>query len=451
MYQEILDEIATLPIVSPHGHTDPSWFANNTPFPDPASLLITPDHYVFRLLYSRGVPLLDLGVGLPEQARDPRSIFRVVAENWFIFLGTPVDRWMMDTFRDVFEIDAPLLPETADEIFDQVSAKLQQPSFRPLELAAQFKIELIATTDGCNDLLNHHESFGRQDVRPLTLIPTFRPDNVLNPLHPVFQTALDELANASGGEVDTYDGYLHALQVRRAYFKDRGAAATDHDVPDVSTEWLTRNEASALFDRVRSGSASAQEAKRFYAHMLVEMAQMSVEDGLVMQIHGGSRRSTNRALFEEHGSDIGADIPAPANWVDGLNALLNRVGNDPKMRLIAFTLDESCLSRELAPMAGHWPALMLGPPWWFHDSENGIERYFDRVVESAGYWNLAGFNDDTRAFLSIPARHAMWRRGVAKHLTRQIEDGRLTDEAAIRVAKRLARDAAIESYRLELN
>jgi glucuronate isomerase len=187
----------------------------------------------------------------------------------------------------------------------------------------------------------------------------------------------------------------------------------------------------------------------FYGHLLTEMAQMSAEDGLVMQLHAGSRRSTNHALLEAYGPDMGADIPVAMDWVRGLEALLNRVGNDPRFRLLVFTFDEAAYARELAPMAGHWPCLRLGPPWWFHDSLNGIRRYFDAVVETAGYYNLAGFNDDTRAFLSIPARHDMWRRGVALHLADQQARGILTAADAQSLAPLLARDLARAAYRLE--
>ncbi|WP_342076788.1 glucuronate isomerase [Yoonia sp. SS1-5] len=440
----IYDGIRQLPIVSPHGHCDPQWFADDTRFPDPAALLIQPDHYVFRMLYSRGVTLEELGIGA---AKDPRDVFRTFAAHWHLFLGTPSRRWLEYSFREVFGLDVPLSVETSDLYFDEIALRLRQDSFRPRALFDRFGIAVLATTDGALDDLAAHGKIDAADWGG-RIIPTFRPDSIINPHHPHFADDMTALATLTGTDCAQFPEYLDAIRQRRAFFKQMGATATDHGVTDLQTAWLDADTLQDLLTRALAGELSGLEAARFEGHMLTEMAQMSVEDGLVMQLHVGSRRSTNRALFAAHGPDMGADIPQPVNWVTGLDALLNRVGNNPALELILFTLDETTYARELAPMAGHWPALRLGPPWWFHDSENGIARYLDQVVETAGYWNLAGFNDDTRAFTSIPARHDLWRRGVAVHLGQQVARGRMGRSDAADMAKLLAHDLALESYRL---
>ena len=441
------EAIAGLPIVSPHGHCDPAWFAEDLAFPDPAALLITPDHYVFRMLHALGVPLEDLGIGAGSGARDSRAIFRRFAAHWDAFLGTPTRTWLEHTLYRVIGIDLPLGPETAEAAHDQIAAWCADPGNRPRALYDRFGIEVLATTDSAVSPLEAHAALAR-DAWPGRVIPTFRPDSLLNPAHPGFAGDLRRLAEMTGEDTTRFDGHLAALARRRQAFRALGATATDHDVPRLMTRWLDRAEITALHDRAVAGSLGPDEAAAYHGHMLTEMAQMSAEDGLVMQLHAGATRSTNRALAARFGPDMGADIPCATDWVTGLDALLNRTGNDPRFRLIAFTLDESAYARELAPMAGHWPCLRLGPPWWFHDSVNGIRRYFDRVVESAGYRNLAGFNDDTRAFLSIPARHDMWRRGVALHLADQVERGVLTRAEAARLGPALACDLARDAYRL---
>ena len=440
-------QMADLPIVSPHGHTDPVWFAENAAFPDPAALLIKPDHYVFRMLYSQGVALEDLGLGAGA-GRDPRAVFDILAAHWHKFLGTPSHLWLDATFRDVFGIDTPLTPETASAIYDHIDAALQTPEFRPRALFERFGISTLATTDGALDDLRAHRAIAGSGWTG-RVIPTFRPDAVLDPAAPDYARDIERLGELTGQDSESFAGYLDALRVRREMFRKLGATATDHAVTELRTEWLDHATAGRLFAGAIKGSLTAREQDRLHGHMLIEMAQMSCDDGLVMQIHAGSQRSTNQALLDGFGKDMGADIPRRTDWVGGLDALLNRVGNDSRMRLLAFTLDETTYARELAPMAGHWPALRLGPPWWFHDSANGIARYLDQVVETAGYWNLAGFNDDTRAFLSIPARHDLWRRGVALHLAEQCDRGLMGRDDAARVGRWLAHDAAVDAYRLD--
>lgn len=442
---ELFAALAPLPIVSPHGHCDPAWWAEDTAFPDPAALLITPDHYLFRMLYSRGVALDDLGLGPDPATRDSPRIFRTFAAHWDAFLGTPTRVWLEHTLHAVIGVDRALTPENADAVHDRIADWIADPANRPRALYDRFGIEVLATTDPAGSDLAHHAAI-RASGWGGSVIPTFRPDDLIDPARPDHAPAVTRLAEQTGTDTGSYAGYLDAIRARRAAFRALGATATDHDVPELATHWLSRASVEDLY--LRRDSLAPAEARAFHGHMLIEMAQMSIEDGMVMQIHAGVARSTNPGVAARFGSDMGADIPRAMNWVDGLGPLLARVGNDPAARIIVFTLDEAAYARELAPMAGHWPALRLGPPWWFHDSPAGIRRYFDSVVETAGYENLAGFNDDTRAFLSIPARHDMWRRGVALHLAEQVERGVLHRDEAERLGPRLACDLAREAYRL---
>ena len=441
LYQGIRD----LPIVSPHGHCDPAWFARNTAFANPADLLVKPDHYVFRMLYSQGIPLEDLGVGVAGQETDPRKVFHIFAAHWHLFLGTPTRVWIEYVMRETMGINTELSAETADAVYDQIAARLELDAYRPRALFERFNIEVLATTDTALDDLVHHIQINESGWQG-RVIPTFRPDGVLDGSDPVFAANLVKLETQTGCDLGSYDGYLMALRARRAFFIARGATATDHGVEVVLTEWL--KDPNTLYQRLKANVGTLQDAQRFYGHMLIEMAQMSIEDGLTMQIHAGARRNTNAVVMNRFGRDMGTDIPIAVDWVRGMDALLNRVGNNADLRILLFTLDETTYARELAPMAGHWPCLRIGPPWWFHDSPAGIARYFDQVVETAGYYNLAGFNDDTRAFMSVPARHDVWRRGVALHLAGQIDKGYFGRSDAEQLAQFLAVDLARDAYGL---
>lgn len=441
LYQGIRD----LPIVSPHGHCDPAWFARNTAFANPADLLVKPDHYVFRMLYSQGIPLEDLGVGVAGQETDPRKVFHIFAAHWHLFLGTPSRVWIEYVMRETMGINTELSAETADAVYDQIAARLELDAYRPRALFERFNIEVLATTDTALDDLVHHIQINESGWQG-RVIPTFRPDGVLDGSDPVFAANLVKLERQTGCDLGSYDGYLMALRARRAFFIARGATATDHGVEVVLTEWL--KDPNTLYQRLKANVGTLQDAQRFYGHMLIEMAQMSIEDGLTMQIHAGARRNTNAVVMNRFGRDMGTDIPIAVDWVRGMDALLNRVGNNADLRILLFTLDETTYARELAPMAGHWPCLRIGPPWWFHDSPAGIARYFDQVVETAGYYNLAGFNDDTRAFMSVPARHDVWRRGVALHLAGQIDKGYFGRSDAEQLAQFLAVDLARDAYGL---
>jgi len=441
------------PIVSPHGHTDPSWFADNDHFPNPAALLITPDHYVFRMLYSQGIALEDLGVvkapgaGGREIETDPRKVWRLFAKNYHLFHGTPSRMWHDWVYSVVFGLEETLSAATADHYYDVIAGKLQQDEFRPRALFDRYNIEVIATTEDPLDPLVHHRKL-QSDGWGNKVITAFRPDNVLDPDYEGFANNVVRLGEITGCDTAGYQGYLDALMDRRAYFSQHGATSSDHGHPTAATADLTLAEAEALFARAISGDCTPQEAETFRGHMLIEMARMSLEDGLVMQIHPGSYRNHNEGVFERFGRDKGADIPTRTDYVSALRPLLERYGNEPALTIILFTLDESVYSRELAPLAGHYPALRLGPPWWFHDSPEGMRRFREHTTETAGFYNTVGFNDDTRAFLSIPARHDVARRMDCGFLARLVAEHRMLEEDAHQVAQDLTYNLAKTAYRL---
>ncbi len=411
--RELYASVAGLPLICPHGHVDPRLLADEeATFGSPADLLIIPDHYVFRMLYSQGVPMESLGVPRADGGRveqDHRRIWQAFADHFYLFRATPSGIWLANELYEVFGVEDKLTSETAQAIYDELEDKLAKPEFRPRALFERFQIEVLCTTDGAADPLLHHQAIRdsgwKGDVRP-----TFRPDAVVNLLLPGWQQQIEALSEASGINVCSFATYVQALEERRAFFRRMGATATDQAAQSAYTAELTPIEAEALFQRALRGEATAEDAERFTAHMILEFARMSIEDGLVMQLHVGSVRNHNQMVYQRFGPDKGCDIPEQSEFTHNLRPLLNRYGNDPRLMLILFTLDEMAFSRELAPLAGHYPAVRLGPPWWFHDSVNGIRRYFEAVMETAGLHNTAGFNDDTRAFPSIPARHDLWRR-----------------------------------------
>jgi glucuronate isomerase len=447
--RQLYETVVALPIVSPHGHTDPSWYAEDKAFPDPAALFITPDHYATRMLYSVGVRLQDLGVarrdGKPVEA-DPRKIWWLFAQHFHLFAGTPTRLWFEHALESVFGITERLSPKTADSLFDRIEAAIATPELRPRALFDRFGIEVIATTDGALDDLAHHQSI-RASGWHGRIVPTYRPDAVVDPQAPGFAGNLERLL-AMTGEPAGWGGYLNAHRSRRAFFKQHGATATDHGHATARTENLPQGDAAKLFDKVVAGTADASEAEAFRGQMLTEMARMSQDDGLVMQIHPGSYRNHNPSLFADFGPDKGADIPKATDYVHALKPLLNAVGNDPTLTIILFTLDETAYSRELAPLAGHYPALRLGPPWWFFDSPEGMRRFRETTTETAGFYNTVGFNDDTRAYLSIPARHDMARRVDCAYLAQLVADHRLDEEEASGLAGELAYGLAKRAYRL---
>ena len=446
--RRLYDEIARLPIISPHGHTDPSWFAANANFADATELLIKPDHYVFRMLYSQGVSLERLGIGRETAVgTENREIWRLFAEHYYLFRGTPSRLWLDTVFAEVFGLDQLLAGETADHYYDHISAALQGEAFRPRALFERFNIELLATTESPLDTLEQHRLI-RESGWQGRVVTAYRPDPVIDPEYEGFTENLAELAALTGEDTMSWRGYLNAHRNRREFFKRMGATSTDHGHPTAATANLDPASAERLFNKVLSGGASAEQLELFRAQMLTEMAAMSVDDGLVMQIHPGSFRNHNLQLFEQFGRDVGADIPTRTDYVKALRPLLNRFGNDAAFRLIVFTLDESTYARELAPLAGHYPALKLGPAWWFHDSVEGMRRFRQQTTETAGFYNTVGFNDDTRAFLSIPARHDVARRMDCNFLAELVADHRLPEDEAHELARQLTGDLVREAYRL---
>lgn len=439
-------EIKDLPLVSPHGHTQAAWFAHNQPFPDPAKLFVQPDHYVFRMLYSQGVPLGDLEIGAPE-VRNPRKVWRLFAENYYLFRGTPTRLWLDYAFQELFGLTERLSAKNADYYHDTIAEKLRTPEFLPRALYERFRLEVLATTDSPLDSLSDHRAI-RDSGWKARILPTFRPDSVVDPDFDGFRQNITELGKQTREDTSNWTGYLHALETARARFQQLGCTATDHGHPTARTANLSRHEAANLYSAVLSGTADTTQREIFRAQMLTEMAQMSMADGLVMQIHPGSFRNHNRQLYEQYGRDVGADIPAPTDYVYGLRPLLDRFGNEPNFTVILFTLDESSYSRELAPLAGHYPCLRLGPPWWFYDSPEGMRRFREMTTETAGFYNTVGFNDDTRAFLSIPARHDVARRMDCAYLATLVAEHRLDEDEALDVARDLAYNLVRRAYKL---
>jgi glucuronate isomerase len=442
--------VEKLPIVSPHGHTDPRWFASNEPFPDPATLFVVPDHYIFRMLYSQGVDLDDLGVPRRDGVageKDARKIWRRFAENYYLFRGTPTRAWLDHSFATLFDLDVRLTPETADHYFDRIAERLARPDYRPRALFERFGIEVIATTESPIDPLEAHKTIRASGWKG-RVITAFRPDPVVDPEFEGFPANIARLSDMSGVDATNWDGYLAALRERRAFFKSMGATSTDHGHPTARTCDLSRGECERLFRLAITGRCVGEEAELFRGQMLTEMARMSLDDGLTMQIHPGSFRNHNPRLFERNGRDMGADIPTRTDYVAALKPLLDRFGNEKSLTIILFTLDETAYSRELAPLAGHYPALKLGPAWWFYDAPHGMRRFRELTTETAGFYNTVGFNDDTRAFCSIPARHDVARRVDCAYLADLVAQRRLDEDEAADVAVDLAYTLAKKAYRL---
>ena len=441
--------VRDLPIISPHGHTDPRWYAENQAFPNPAELFVTPDHYVFRMLYSQGVPLEDLGVprvdGGPVE-RDPRRIWRRFAEHYRLFAGTPTRMWLDHSFETLFGLTERLSPGNADKFYDVIADALQRPDYRPRALFERFNIEVIATTESALDDLRWHQKI-RDSGWGGRVVTTYRPDSVVDPEFPGFRDNIEQLGALTGENTATWSGYLAAHRKRRAFFKTFGATASDHGHPSAATADLPADEARALFSRVLARDPSSQDAELFRAQMLTEMAAMSLDDGLVMQIHPGSWRNHNPQIHRQFGRDRGADIPTATDYVRALKPLLDRFGNEPSLTVVLFTLDETAYSRELAPLAGVYPALRLGPPWWFFDSVAGMRRFRDLTTETAGFANTVGFNDDTRAFPSIPGRHDVARRVDCAVLAELVATHQLSEDEAHEWVQALAYSLAKSAYR----
>ena len=448
--RSLYESVKDLPILSPHGHCDPRWFAENRRFPNPAELFVIPDHYVFRMLVSQGVPLADLGVPRVDGGaveKDPRTIWRRFAERFHLFRGTPSALWLNHSFEHVFGLTEPLTADTADAYYDHIEGKLAEDAFRPRALFESFGIEALATTEGALDDLRWHRMI-RDSGWQGRVVTTYRPDAVVDPEFEGFIQNLADFGALTGEDTATWEGYLSAHRSRRAFFKDHGATASDHGHPTARTENLAQADAAALFDIVRRGEATPDQADAFRGQMLTEMARMSLDDGLTLQIHAGSWRNHSAPVFARHGRDKGFDIPMRTDWVAALKPMLDAVGMEPDLTIILFTLDETTYGRELAPLAGAYPALKLGPPWWFFDSYEGIRKFREATTETCGFYNTAGFNDDTRAFCSIPARHDVARRSDCAYLATLVGTGRLAESEAFEVAHDLTYRLAKEAYNL---
>lgn len=449
--RDLYDSVKALPILSPHGHCDPQWFAENKRFSNPADLFVVPDHYVFRMLVSQGVSMKALGLGDANQPGvevDPRKIWTLLAQNMHLFQGTPSAMWLDHSFEHVFGLDVPLTKSTAQQYYDHIDAKLGTPEFLPRALFERFDIELLATTEGAlSDLKWHRQIKGSGWAGKV--VTTYRPDEVVDPEITGFAANIAKLGALTDEDTDSWAGYLAAHRKRRCYFREfGGATATDHGHPTARTENLGESEAEALYNKALSGLCSAEEADRFRGQMLTEMARMSLDDGMTMQIHPGSRRNHSAKVFAQFGRDMGFDIPGRTDYVAALKPLLDAVGMEPDLTVILFTLDETAYSRELAPLAGAYPALKLGPPWWFFDSPEGIKRFREMTTETCGFYNTAGFNDDTRAFCSIPARHDVARRSDCAYLATLVATGRLRETEAYQIAHDLTYGLAKEAYNL---
>ncbi len=443
-------EVAGLPLICPHSHAEPAWFATDAPFADPAGLLVVPDHYITRMLYSQGVALESLGVprrdGGPVE-RDPRAIWRCFAAHWHLFRATPTRLWLERTLSALFDVTETLNAANADAIYDRIADRLSEPAFHPRALFERFNIECLSTTDAALDPLTHHQAL-RDSGWNGRVIPTFRPDAVMDPEFDGFRDNVSRLGALANQDTGTWRGYLDALASRRQAFKAMGATATDHGHPSAATANLPTPEAERLFARAMAGDLVPADAELFRAQMLTEMARMSLADGLVMQIHPGAWRNHNPAVRERFGRDRGADIPRPTDYVASLKPLLDRFGNERDLIIILFTLDEAAFSRELAPLAGHYPALRLGPPWWFLDSPEAMRRFRETTTETAGFYNTVGFNDDTRAFCSVPARHDVARRTDCAFLARLVAEHRMSEDEARKTAIDLAYTLPKQAYRL---
>lgn len=447
----LLEEVAGAPIYSPHGHVDPGWLADNKPFDDPATLLIKPDHYVTRLLHAAGVPLTKLGIPSAHDTTppaDPREIWRTFSEKWHLFLGTPVRYWLEHELNELFGVTEQPDAHNADEIFDQIQAALQTDAFRPRELFSKFNIAVLATTDDPADDLSVHSMLRDDPSFVGRVLPTFRPDRYLDPAAKGWKENLERLHGVSGVDTSNYAGLLESLRARRQYFKAHGATATDSGCPDAGSEPLSATDAETLHTKGLRGQISSEEAAAYRRNMLYQMAAMSAEDGLVMQLHPGIFRNHHRPTGATFGPDTGHDLPVRTSFVEQLRPMLESFGTHPNFRMVLFTVDETAFSREIAPLAGFYPSVYVGAPWWFLDTPSAITRFRSAVTDSAGFYKTSGFVDDTRAFCSIPARHDMARRADAAYLASLVTTHQITENDALRVARDLVGRIPTEAFRL---
>jgi glucuronate isomerase len=447
--RRLYDAVRTLPILSPHGHVPARLLLEDQPFRDPASLLVTPDHYVTRLLHANGVALSDLGVARgPLSEADSRPVWRLLCEHWWVFRGTPVRYWLESELAGIFGVTERPSAKNANELYDQIADCLARPEFRPRALFRQFGIEVLATTDDPADDLSAHRRLAAVAGWEARVAPTFRPDRYLEAGRPGWREAVDRLGAAADVETGDYAGFVRALEERRRYFVEHGAFAADHGHADAVTEELSDADAGRIFRFASAGEASQAETTAFRRHMVLEMARMSCDDGLVMTVHPGALRDHHTASAVAYGPDIGSDIPQATEYTRALRPLLERYGRHPDLHLVLFTLDEQVWSRELAPLAGFYPSVYVGAPWWFLDAPDAILRFRAAVTETVGFSRTSGFVDDTRAFCSIPARHDMSRRLDAAFLARLVGEHRLDEDEAVETAVALVDENPRTTFRL---
>ncbi len=442
-------QVKELPILSPHSHVPPEWIAQDIPFRDPASLLVTPDHYITRMMHARGVSLTDLGVGQGELSEAAsRKAFRLLCEHWPAYAGTPVRYWLESELVEIFGVTQRLSAATADAIYDVIAEWIARDSSRPRALLDSFDIEVLATTDDPCDDLAHHAALRADPSFTRRVLPTFRPDRYLEPGRPDWVPLVDRLGAVSGEDVGTYAGYVAALENRRAFFKAHGGVSTDHSHRDLRTDMLPVAEASRVYAAARAGTATAEECVALQRHMVSEMARMAHEDGLTMTLHPAVARNHHGPTFAAYGADVGGDIPIAVEATQALAPLLNAYGTSPNFNLVVFTMDETLYARELAPLAGFYPVMHVGVPWWFIDAPDAIRRFRRATTEAAGFTRTSGFIDDTRAFCSIPARHDMSRRLDCGHLAELVVEHRLDLDEAAEVAHLLVAEQPRTVFKL---
>ncbi|WIB78307.1 glucuronate isomerase [Curtobacterium sp. MCPF17_002] len=445
--------VADAPIISPHGHVDAALIADDQPFADPASLLITPDHYVLRLLHANGVGLEALGrADLSGTGTVPpgRTMWRQLAEHWDDFLATPVRYWFETELHDVFGLTEQPSAANADQQYDHIAALLQQPQMRPRALFDAFGIEVLATTDDPTADLAAHARLAADPTFTGRVLPTFRADAVFDPSRSDWRHVVTSIGEAAGVDTGTHEGLLAALRARRRFFIEHGATATDTGVLDAGSTPLSSSERSRIHAAAMRGPSgvTAAEAVAYRRDMLYRWAEMSVEDGLVMQLHPGVIRNHHTPTLERFGPDTGHDLPAVGSFTEPLRPLLESFGTAPGFHLVLFTVDETVFSREIGPLAGFYPAVYAGAPWWFIDTPAAIGRYRSAITDSVSFTKTSGFIDDTRAYCSIPARHDMARRADAAYLASLVVTHELSEEDAVRTARRIVSDIPKATFKL---
>ncbi|BAF55402.1 MAG: glucuronate isomerase [Corynebacterium glutamicum] len=434
--RRLLAHVEDLPIISPHGHLEASMFVKDEAFPDPTSLLISPDHYLTRMMHSAGVDLADLRVG-GHEGKSAREAWRIFMSHWDLYAGTATGYWVEQEFEHVFGINAERLnvgtPEHADAIFDELTDILAKPDFRPRALAEQFNLEVLATTDDPLDDLADHKALADDPTFSPRVLPTFRPDAYTKMYNAGWAEKTTKLIDTAGDGKAGWEGYLQAMRNRRQYFINHGATSADHGLHDTDTTPLSHEDAQKILDKGLAGTATLAEMRAFEANTTYRFAEMSQEDGLVMTIHPGVYRNHSASAQKKFGADIGADIPFQMEFTNGLRPLLSDFGENKDFHFVMFTIDESVYSREVAPLAGYYPAAYVGAPWWFIDEIDAMNRFRSATTGTTGFSRYSGFIDDTRAYCSIPARHNTSRRVEANYLARLVAEHRITESRAAEI------------------